>query len=98
MLAARLNDVAIGVCTAHPIPVPFTAVCVQASANVKADGLGRAHIHSVFITSCGHTFVAVSGSSSVLINTLPAHRVNDVISGSGTGTTVSGSTTVLTGG
>jgi uncharacterized Zn-binding protein involved in type VI secretion len=98
MFAARLNDTAVGTCNAHPIPTPFTAVCVLASKNVKADGLGRAHVNSVFATSCGHTFVAVSGSPLCLINALPAHRVNDIISGTGTGTTVSGSTTVKTGG
>jgi uncharacterized Zn-binding protein involved in type VI secretion len=96
--AARLNDIAIGTCTAHDVPRPFTAVCISGAQTVKADGLPRATINSIFLADCGHTFVAVSGSSTVKLEALGAHRVNDLVINNGIGVTMSGSPKTKTGG
>lgn len=94
--AIRVGDLCIGTCTSHPIPIPFTAVYVQCSANVM-NATGRAIVGSLAISSCGHTFVAIQGAGTVIINGQGAHRLGDQVTGSGSGVAVMGSTNVFVG-
>lgn len=96
--AARLNDIAVGTCVSHPVPVSFTAVCVLGTATVKCDSLPRATLNSMWVASCGHTFVGVSGSTSVKLESKGAARLNDIILYSSPGTIVVGSPKTKTGG
>lgn len=95
---ARLNDIAVGTCVSHPVPVPFTAVCVLGAVTVKCDGLNRATINSLWSSTCGHTFVSISGSTNVRLEGKGAARLNDVVVYSSPGVIVIGSPKTKTGG
>ena len=94
--AARSTDTVIGVCPCHKSPKPYTAVWV-ANTTVMANGLSRVNMGSMAISDCGHPVVPISGSSTVMIQGLPAHRMGDQAMNCGMGVTSTGSPNVITG-
>lgn len=74
----RLNDVGLGVCPGHPIPVPFVVTITLASPTVLSTGFGVANLTSIGVATCGHTTVATMGSSTVKANGAGVHRLGDV--------------------
>ncbi len=95
---ARLGDAVIGVCrsAAHDNPRNWTGVFETATAGYTADGIPVVRVGDTGSTSCGHTFVAIEGSSVLTgAGGIPVVRVGDaveVIAG-GDGTVISGSPT-----
>ena len=94
---ARNGDMAIGVCPCHKKPKNWMATWV-ASTTVITEGQPRVNVGCIAISNCGHTVVALSGSSTVMINGAPSHRVGDKAQNCGMGVTITGAATVNTGG
>lgn len=94
---ARNGDIAIGICPCHKRPKDWTATWVSGTT-VITEGQPRVNLTCIAIASCGHPVVALTGSSSVMINGSPSHRVGDMAQNCGMGTTVTGAATVITGG
>lgn len=95
--ACRVGDLCTGICYAHGIPIPFTAVYIQGAATI-INGTNRINVGGLAASSCGHMMVANTGSGTVLLELSPAHRVSDLVTGPGTGVCTQGSTNVMTGG
>ena len=96
---ARTNDAVSGVCSApgHISNKSFTGVWSSTHGVVTADGLGIILTGDTGHATCGHTFRAVTGSSNSIALGLEMHRQGDaidIVEGSGSGTTVTGSLVV----
>ena len=94
--AARLSDQTTGFCAIHR-SVQGGQIS-GGSATVFANGLPRARMGDTVTANCGHTGTLVRCSTTVLVDGLPAARVGDTFSGTYSGTVVTGSLTVLSGG
>lgn len=99
---AKLGDTGIGICPApeHIIPLPFTATIISGAATVLTNGIPSANAFSVSTCTCGHTAIAMSFSSNVLLNGGGAHRMGDtgINSAGGIYTIISASANVIAGG
>ena len=96
---ARTGDAVAGICNApgHPSNTYFTGVWASAHSTITADGLPIVLTGDTGHASCGHTFIATLGSPVLTNGTIQVHRQGDPISiveGSGSGTTVTGSTDI----
>ena len=96
---ARTGDSVSGICSAtgHIASKPFTGVWSSTHGTVTADGLGVILTGDTGHATCGHTFRAVTGSSNSIALGLEMHRQGDaidIVEGSGSGTTVTGSSVV----
>jgi len=96
---ARIGDEVTGICngTGHTAGRAFIGIWVTGSSTVFADGIGVVRVDDTGTTDCGHNIKATGGSSKGDANGLSLHRVGDavtVIEG-GTGTTTTGSSTIL---
>lgn len=97
MNPARNGDMCIGVCPCHKKPQNWTATWVAATT-VITEGQPRVNMSCMAISSCGHPVVPIVGSSTVMINGSPSHRVGDTAQNCGMGVTITGASTVITGG
>lgn len=97
---ARIGDTGVGVCPAHLIPIPFTATIISGAATVLSEGSPSANSFSISTCTCGHSAVAMTFSSTVLLEGGGAHRMGDtgLTSGGGTYTIIAASATVIAGG
>lgn len=92
----RLNDIALGICPCHSIPVVVTIV--MASPTCLANGLGIARMGDIGMSSCGHTANIMTTNPLVMNNGLGTARITDLIIGTAgcpTATLVIGSPNVL---
>lgn len=74
---ARLNDIGLGVCPCHPIPVPYTTTLVAGNVTTRNNALGTTGIGAIGIASCGHATTAVTGSITTRIEGKAVHRLGD---------------------
>ena len=86
----RLNDIGIGICPGHPIPIPFTAVITLACTTVLSEGLPAANLNSILMCSCGHTAIPLLVSGLVMAEGAGVHRLGD------TGVSTPGGSYVIT--
>lgn len=94
---ARNGDMAMGVCPCHKKSKNWIATWVSATT-VVTEGQPRVNMSCIAISSCGHPVTPISGSSSVMIEGSPSHRVGDSAQNCGMGVTVTGAISVITGG
>jgi uncharacterized Zn-binding protein involved in type VI secretion len=96
--AARIGDIAVGVCCCHSDPpcVPWTGVIVSGAGSVIVEGSPLARIGDL-VVGC-HAQVIVSGSGTVMAEGSPVARLGDATAGCTSGTIVTGAGTVLVGG
>jgi hypothetical protein len=80
----RLNDLGQGNCyVGHPdvppgSPKPFITTFIKGADTVFLNNEPIIIIGSLGVTDCGHTTMAVSGSSSVFAENMAVHRLNDI--------------------
>lgn len=74
---ARVNDIGIGVCTAHVPPIPVVVTLVSGASTVLVNGLTTATYISIGTSSCGHTTTVITTSTTVLAEGNGVHRLND---------------------
>ena len=74
----RVGDLGIGVCSAHPAPIPCIVTLVSGATTAKTNGLATAISTTVGISSCGHASIAISFSSISKSEGCGQHRVGDV--------------------
>lgn len=92
---ARLGDTASGTCTAssHSGSRSWTGTFTTATAGHTADGLPVVRIGDTGVTDCGHTFIAVAGSTVFTgVDGIPVVRVGDAVN------VIQGGSGVVTGG
>lgn len=65
MKITRVGDLGAGVCRAHIVPVSYVTTHISGAKTVFANGAPMAVLGTIGATSCGHTTMAVSGSSTV---------------------------------
>ena len=75
---ARLNDIGIGVCPGHPVPVPFTAVIIQGCTMTTSEGMPVSNSNSILMCTCGHTAIPTMFSSNVIAEGGGVHRLGDL--------------------
>lgn len=75
---ARLNDLGIGICPGHPVPVPFTAVIISACTMTISEGMPVANTNSVLMCTCGHSAIPTMFSSTVIAEGGGVHRLGDL--------------------
>lgn len=90
-----VGDTVTGFCSAggHGSNRPFTGHwTVSKSSLLLGDSLKVIVVGDEGVTDCGHTFIASTGSSTVLINGQGLHRVGDevVVVGGGYGHSITG--------
>lgn len=87
----RVGDQGEGICRAHPSPRKFTTTFVTGAETLNGDGVAVCVIGTVGKTSCGHTTIATTGSTTVVgPDGKAVHRVGD------TGIVVEGGSYVAT--
>lgn len=74
---ARVNDIGIGVCTAHVPPVPVVVTLVSGATTVLTNNLSTATSISIGTSSCGHTSTVITYSTTVMAEGGGVHRLND---------------------
>lgn len=74
---ARMNDLGIGICPGHPIPIPFTAIIIQGCSNTMSEGMPVANSNSLLICTCGHSAVPLMFSGTVIVEGGGVHRLGD---------------------
>lgn len=96
---ARVNDIGVGVCTAHVPPVSVVVTLVSGATTVLVNNSSAATSISIGTSSCGHTTTVITYSTTVLAEGSGVHRLNDVgcLPG-GTYTVNTSSTDTLAGG
>ena len=95
---ANITSTAVGVCAAHPIPIPVVVTWPAGAATVTAEGAMVLNAGSVGNSSCGHPVTAISFSATVIDEGLGCLRMGD--SGalpSGVATIMAGAATVMAG-
>lgn len=76
---ARVGDTGVGTCYAHPEPTDFVVTFVSGDSLSSSDGQQVCTVGCIGVTSCGHTTMALTGSSTVIgENGYGLHRVGDV--------------------
>ncbi len=95
---ARVGDLVTGLCNGpgHDPGRPFTGAWTSGSPAVTADGLPVVRVGDTGLTDCSHVFYATTGSSKASADGYAIHLVGGlcVTEGAGTGTTLSGSSTI----
>lgn len=94
----RVGDTVLGLCRAHGSPTVFGGTWTSGSPRVTADGFPVIRVGDTCPSSCGHTVIAIAGSSIVKDNGVAIVRKGDAVSIvqnlTSTGTVQSGSPTV----
>lgn len=76
--AGRVGDIGVGVCAAHPVPVPCVVTLATGAPLVNVNGVNVATAISVGVSSCGHASVVLSFSGTVNAMGAGIHRVGDM--------------------
>lgn len=94
---SNLGTIVVGTDSGHSSPRSFSAPIMKTSTDVFAGSTGAGRLGDLVVNSDGHTGTIVSGSSTVMINGLPAARLGDKVIGTLTGTIVGGVSSIQTG-
>lgn len=98
MLQARIGDIGVGICPCHIFPVSYITTFVSGAVTGFTNGPNDAIVGTVGVSSCGHPTIAMTGSTTTLIEGMPAHRVGDMGANCGPYTVVTGSPNTIVGG
>lgn len=94
---ARVGDTAVGTCTCHQSPQPWTGTIITGAGTVMAENMQVARVGDMAM-AC-HPGTIASGSGTVMAEGASVARVGDtVVSGCVTATIVTGAGTVMAGG
>jgi len=91
--SSRLGDIWTGICCCHisPTCVPMTGWIITGSPDVKSTGAQQGFLSSITIGACGHPGNVITGSPTVLANSLQKATIGSQVSGCNIGTVVTGS-------
>jgi uncharacterized Zn-binding protein involved in type VI secretion len=92
---ARMNDIAVGVCTCHKTPISTIGYIMPKCSNVLINGLPAARQMDIVQAVCGHIGYIVSASPTITAQGIPMARVGDLVTGCFIGNIVQGSSNVL---
>jgi len=92
---AFIGSVFKAVCCCHDGCISVTGVIVNGSPSVLACNHPVSRIGDIGIASCGHVATIVSGSATVLTNSISTARIGDAVNGCPVGIIVSGAPTVF---
>ena len=77
----RVGDTVAGVCQVSASGHPRNCIGTWLNGSTKvsaSNGLGFVCVGNTGITDCGHTFIAVNGSSSISVQGIGVERVGDI--------------------
>lgn len=74
---ARVGDIGIGVCHNHKDALIYTTTFNSGSDIFSVDGSSVCTVGSTGISSCGHSTIAVTGSTILTDRGLGVHREGD---------------------
>jgi len=95
----KSGDIWVGICVLHEMPTPYTATAIDGSDNTHVNSSKHVVNGSMGIATCGHVVTAITGSSTIRINSKGGHRMGDIaISPGGPCTLVTGSDNTREGG
>ncbi len=87
-------DIGIGTCPCHDSPVGYTTLFVTGAPHTTVEGHPAGVVGTVGVSSCGHSTIALTGSSISDSDNAPLHRIGDTGSNCGPYTVVTGSPVV----
>ena len=79
--AARISDIAVGVCYCHLYPIPQVGFIITGSGTVQINGLGAARLTDIVLAGCGHIGIIVTSSGTVVVEGLGQARLSDITVG-----------------
>lgn len=74
----RVGDIGIGVCAAHPSPVPCIVTIATGAETSRVNSQASATAISVGISSCGHMSIVLTHSMTSIAEKAGRHRVGDI--------------------
>lgn len=91
----RTTDLGLGTCPCHPSPVTYITQFIASNSDHWANELNVVTIGCPGISTCGHTTIALTGSSVYWVNEKPVHLMGvDMGANCGPYITITGSPTV----
>jgi len=92
-----VNSMTQGICPCHISPVSYVGIFVSGAGSVNTNGLTTCNASSIAISSCGHTIIVLTQSSTVLAEGTGVHRLGDISQNCGAGIAITGSGNVNAG-
>jgi len=90
---SRIGDIWTGQCCCHSSPtcIPMSGYIVSGSPNIKSTSSAQGRLSDITIGGCGHSGTIVTGSPTVLGNSLQKAKVGSLVTGCNIGVVVTGS-------